>query len=78
MEEPEEAAVSMESVTNILREQSLTPDNQMEITFHEDNRCMSLEPDLSRDMEVISPSLEDSGRRSTQGIPEVSNTGGLV
>jgi len=72
IEEPEEATVSMESVTNVIREQSLTPDNQMEITFHEENnRCMSLEPDLSRDMEVISPCLEDSGRRSTQGIPEV-------
>ena len=78
LEETEEGAVSMECVTNVLREQSLTPDNHMEITFHEDSRCMSLEPDLRRDMEVISPSLEDSGRRSTQGIPEVSNTGGGV
>ena len=74
---PEEA---MKIVTDSMRHQSLSPgpaslDNSMECCEAEteslDSRAASLEPELAS-----SPSLEESGRRSTQGIPEVSHTAG--
>ena len=77
-EEPEEEPErEMKCVTDGLRHQSLSPgpaslDNSMDCCEPEteslDSRCVSLEPEV-----VSSPCWEESGRRSTQGIPEVSH-----
>merc|ERR1719225_1189391 len=71
-EEPER---EVKCVTDGLRHQSLSPgpaslDNSIDCCEPEteslDSRCVSLEPEV-----VSSPCWEESGRRSTQGIPEV-------
>ena len=63
------------------RHQSLSPDHSMDtsepdhgdpLPHSSQTRCLSLEPDLGREEAVVSPCVEESGRRSTQGIPEVS------
>merc|ERR1719410_1327595 len=62
------------------RHQSLSPDHLMDtsepdhgdpLPHSSQTRCLSLEPDLGREEAVVSPCVEESGRRSTQGIPEV-------